>query len=163
MKKMNLINFLKEQDRNETIYLGTKNGSGWIVIETAEKIIESIDKLEKHLRDDAERNLRNAKVVLKNKPFEIVEILNKLKVEDSYDKKELKELESKLARYERRYANAFITREKYMKLINGWKTVDKRNVVETYNHETDTKGICVLVDGIENGTLWFKGEKRGII
>lgn len=160
---VNFINFLQEQDQNEIIYLGTKNGSGWIAIETAEQIIENIDNIEKCLRDDAERILRKAKNILKNKPFDIVENLNKLKEEESYDKKELKKIKLKLANDERKYVNAFSTRKKYSKLIEGWTTIDKRKVVEVYNHETDVKGICVLVNGIDNGTLWFKDEREGII
>lgn len=157
----NFINFLKEQDQSEIIYLGTNNGSGWIVIDTVEKIIANIDKIEKHLRNNAERVLENAKMILKTKPFDIVDGLNKLS--GDYDSEELKKIKIKLEHDERKYANAFVTKEKYSKIISKWKTIDKRRVVNTYDHETDEKGICILVDGIDNGTIWFKGEHKGII
>lgn len=161
MKKLKFIEFLKEQDSNEVIYLGTKDGSGWIVIDTAETIINNMKKIEKIVRSRIVTKNKKAQDILDTFPSLIVKVQDELK-ESIMDKEEIKKLENKLWGLESRYNSAFCTREKLSKTLKSWKTIGNRIVEESYDHETDVIGKCVLLEGFDNGTLWFKGEKKVI-
>ena len=161
MKKLKFIEFLKEQDSNEVIYLGTKDGSGWIVIDTAETIINNMKKIEKIVRSRIVTKNKKAQNILDTFPSLIVKVQDELK-ESITDKEEIKKLENKLWRLESKYNSAFGTRKKLSKTLKSWKTIGNRIVEESYDHETDVIGKCVLLEGFDDGTLWFKGEKKVI-
>lgn len=164
--KTTFINFLKKQEENEIIYLGTKHGSNWIVIDTAKNIIDKIDKLENYLHKQAVKNLSTSKNRMKELPYNITETLDRLKEETEKEKSdvdEVKKLKRRLDSYEKRYVSAYNTKVKYERALSSWKTVGNRLVVESYKHETDIVGTCVLIKGFEDGSLWCKGEHKDII
>lgn len=159
--KTTFINFLKKQEENEIIYLGTKLGSNWIVIDTAKNIIDKIDKLETYLHKQAVKNLNTSKIRMKELPYNITETLDRLKEKSDVD--EVKKLKHRLDSYEKRYVSAYNTKVKYERALSSWKAVGNRLVVEHCKHETDIVGTCVLIEGFEDGSLWFKGEHKDII
>ena len=53
--KKTFIEFLNELDKNEMVYVGTKNGTNWIVIDKPDKIIEILDNIEKELHAQVQR------------------------------------------------------------------------------------------------------------
>ena len=44
--------FLNKQNEDDIIYVGTKNGSGWIVIETTKDLINNMNKVEKLVTEE---------------------------------------------------------------------------------------------------------------
>lgn len=54
-------------------------------------------------------------------------------------------------------------KEKYRKYLDEWTTVGERPVVDVYEHTVDIPGTTVILAGIENGSLWFKDEKKSIL
>ena len=60
------IECLKEINPNEIVYVGTKSGASFIVIETAQTIIEHLDKFENYLRDKAEKRYDDCEIYVSN-------------------------------------------------------------------------------------------------
>ena len=86
-----LKKYLETLDENEMIYLGTKSGSSFIVIEPVHTIIEKMDKISDIVHDRIVSGLNNAQRVLDTYPNLIVELQNKIDSEqDSKKRKELK-------------------------------------------------------------------------
>lgn len=165
MKTKTFMDFLKEQENDEMIYVGTKDGAGWIVIERAETLIQKMEKLESYLHGKASDTYKNAVDNLRKLPSFIVEDQKKIDIleADAEDKKEeLRKAKGLLSDHERKYVSSYMTRKKYSNVLKSWKRVDERKVIETYEHNTDKIGTCVLLEGFENGELWYFGEKEVI-
>lgn len=154
------IDFLKGLDSNELVYVGTKDGSNWIVIETAQTVIENMDKLEHILHCQVHDTYAKAQDKLDTIPYSIVDVRKEIGECDSDEK--MKELKVKLANLERAFVASYMTREKYKKALDTWIKLDDRPVLNTYEHKTDHPGTSIILSGIERGTLWFKGEKKVI-
>ena len=153
-----LKKYLETLDENEMIYLGTKSGSSFIVIEPVHTILEKMDQINDIIHDRIVSGLNNAQRVLDTYPKLIIELQYKLDIEP--DKKERKELKSKLETAEGKFATAFGSRKKYREAVSWKKNLKDRMVLDVYEHETDIPGTTVIVEGFDNGTLWFKGEHK---
>lgn len=160
MKKQNLVNFLKKLDPNEMVYLGCKDGSSWLYIETAEKVLENLEKLDSKFRRDAERKVNNAQEKLDVIPAFIVDTQNLIK--KCTDEEELEILRAKRAKYETEYVSAFETKKKWKPYFDLWKKLEKREVIDTYKHTSDIVGTCIVIEGMDLGSLWFYNEKKVI-
>lgn len=160
MKKKTFIEFLKEQDSTEMMYIGMKQGTNFIYIETAAEVIKNINKLENYLKNNAKRTLSESRAKIAKLPYDIVNL--RTKISEETDKKERNRLEACLEEKNRQFASAYNQRNKYEKLLNEWITLPNRVVVETYEHEDNIPGTTVLLQGIEAGTLWFYGESKVI-
>lgn len=68
------IECLKEINPNEIVYVGTKSGASFIVIETAQTIIEHLDKFENYLRDKAEKRYNDCEIYVSNALAKMEEI-----------------------------------------------------------------------------------------
>ena len=159
--KKTFLEFLNEQKPEEMVYVGTFKGSGWLYIDTAQNLIEKIDDIEKKIRKDAERTLKTAQTRLGNIPGEIVAVQEEVKkLTERGNKEALNKAKNSLLLLEHKFVSAFNTRELYSKALLTWTIFGKRIVKDTYKHETDVEGICILVDGFENGKLWFKDEEE---
>lgn len=160
MENKTLIDFLKELEPNEMVYLGTTKGSGWIVIETASKIIENLDKLETMLHEDAKDTLERAIYIMNNYPLSITKTQEKIINYTGTDHREMEKLERTMDRLESAYVNAYRTRNEYRKHLANWIRLHDRKVEDIYEHQTEAVGTCIRVRGIEKGRLWFYGELK---
>lgn len=105
-----LKKYLETLDENEMIYLGTKSGSSFIVIEPVHTIIEKMDRISDIVHDRIVSGLNNAQRILDTYPNLIVELQNK--IDSEQDSKERKEMKVKLEEAERNFATAFGSRKK---------------------------------------------------
>lgn len=160
MKKQNLVNFLENLDPNTMVYVGCKNGNGWLYIETAENVLNNLDKVDSKICQDAKRKVANAQEKLEVIPAFIVDTQNLIKKCD--DKEKLKLLKAKIAKYETEFVSAFETRKLWRPYVNCWTKLGYREVVDTYNHTSDIAGIAILIEGMDLGSLWFYNEKKVI-
>ena len=156
----NLKSFLEDLNEDQMVYLGTKDGSSWILIDTAEKILDGLDELNDLLHEQIVRSNREAKKSCKELPVLIVQTLSK--IEKTKDKEKREQLKYDLHSFESKYVAVYARREKTSKALQKWKVVKDRDVVETYDHTVHTPGISILIEGFENGTLWFKDEHKVI-
>ena len=151
--------FLMEVDKDEILYVGTEKGSGWIDIAKASEIIESLDKLEKKLHSKMENFYRTAARRVRDLPRSMIDYQDKL-LNPEIDDITRKKLEGRLAEFERSFCASYKSRNDSQKLLRNWKEIDERFVKDTYQHETDVIGTCVILEGIDNGTLWSIDEKK---
>lgn len=158
MKKKTFIEFLKEQDNDEMLYIGMKNGNSFVYIETAEKVLENLDKLEKYLKDKSEAALKLAEYKIEVLPSEI--IATRKKIGKAKSKDELNSLKSKLSDKEDAFASAIGSRRKYSRILFEWVKLPDREVVDVYKHESDIPGTTIILKGYDIGELWFKDEKK---
>lgn len=160
------MELLTELEADQMVYLGTNNGSGWIVIEPAGYIIEKIDDLEKYLHDRVKNALAEAEYDLKIYPKIMVDRQEKIKelIESNGDKKKIKSEENMLRESERKFWAAYNKREKNTKFLTNWIHVSERKVKETYENGDEKYGVingyAIKVEGAENGELWFRHEKK---
>lgn len=153
-----LKSYLETLDENEMIYLGTKNGSSFIVIEPVHTIIEKMDQINDIVHDRIVSGLNNAQRVLDTYPNLIIELQNK--IDSEQDHKKRKELKAKLEMAEAKFATAFGSRKRYRGAVSWKKKFGDRIVKDVYEHETDIPGTTIIVEGFDNGTLWFKDEHK---
>lgn len=157
--------FLNKQNEDDIIYVGTKNDSGWIVIETAKDLINNMNKVEKLVHRRVKETNKRSKEKLIKIPGLIVDSYKRIEEldpkSDDYNKT-VKQINNSIRRLESEFASAYTIRNKTNKTLEHWIHMKDRPVIETYEHETDIKGICCLLKGDENGTLWFKGEYKTI-
>lgn len=188
-KKQTFLSYLKERNPDEIIYLGTENGSSWIVIEPASVLIEKIDEVNKIVRERVEKALEAAQADITSGPAlmmgirdDIVRWENKDNIKELYDeiqkkseaklnKRELEVarqnkvsyLKARLFDWEKTFANAVFRRAEVKKHLMSWKDIKVREVIETYRIDKSggqDSGIAVKVTGNEDGTLWWRGEKE---
>ena len=161
-KSVKFLDFLKQQDPDTMIYFGTKNGSSWLAIETAQTLIDNIDDMEKKLHRRSVDILRNAKeklAVIPGKLVEAHEKLNELEASGDASKSDIAKAKTKVSELEKKFVAAFSTRKNYQNYIEFWIKLPERKVVESYSHTFDIPGVSVVIEGIENGGLWTKYEK----
>ena len=157
------LKFLKEQDPETIIYLGTKNGSSYLEIDTAQELITNMDIMEEKLHNRSVTTLQNAKNKILELPEKLVEAhkeLEKLMLAEKQDKQEILKAKSKVFKLERDFVAAFNTRTIFKRYLSNWTKLPERKVVESYPRTVDVPGVCVIVEGNENGDLWFMKEKK---
>ena len=160
MIKNKLNDFLKNMKPDEMIYLGMKDGSNFIAIDTAENLINGeLKKLESSLRNSVEKTLAKSETSLNSIPKKIVEtqedIVRCRKVESKND------LKVKLETLQKRFVMAYNCRTRCKSMLKKWKKLPNRLVIDSYHRTVDIPGIVVLVEGVECGTMWFKSDDKG--
>lgn len=159
MMSKTFIDFLGELWENELVYVGTKDGSCWLVIETAKTLIENLEKVDSVVRNKTMETCRRAQDRLDTLPRRIVEIQDELKESD--DEKRVRWLKADLESLETRYVYAYNVRDKCLKALKKGP-IGERKVVEVYEKTAFDPGTAVIIEGFENGDLWLKGEKKVI-
>lgn len=168
---MNLIELLNATPKSQFVHIGFKNGSGWVIIEKADYIINNIDGInnmyEKHIRkwyaktkdrkDKLESQIKNRKKRIKQLQ----------KCEQTESTKETIDSLSKIQEREQRFLDLANERiENYEKVINKDSSFANTEVVEVYKRRTGVKGICVLLDGFMAGKYWdydeYQKDKRKV-
>lgn len=94
MKK--LINVLKELPGSELVYVGTKHGSNWILIEPAEKVIANLDKIDEILHKRCLEGFNRSVLLTETMPYRIVKLLDQIKDTKNKTEKEEEKLRKKL-------------------------------------------------------------------
>lgn len=79
------INYLKEVDKNEVLYVGTKDGTSWIIIEPVSTILENLDRLEEIVHGRVVKQNSNAQNLLLDIPCQIVQVQHRL-LKDEFEK-----------------------------------------------------------------------------
>lgn len=158
--KKTLLETLSELKADETVYLATKKGTNWIAIDDASTIIENLDKIDKVLYKNIETSIEKAQESIDSLPGLMIK--TREKISECNNEFELKELKGKLDRIESGFVAAFNARQSNMKYLSNWVEIKDRNVVEVYQHNTDIVGPCIIVEGIDDGHLWYKGESKPI-
>ena len=190
-KKQTFLSFLKEQDPKTLIYLGTENGSSWIVIEPASVLIDRINDVENLIRDRVEREFHAAEESVNKTPKVLVDIHENIaywnnpenfdeiykKIQEAHEEeltpklleqerqKKIQAMKSSLHDREKHFANAVYRRAEISKRLQSWKKIGKREIVETYvvgKSAIQERGIAVKVEGNEAGTLWWRNESKTI-
>lgn len=131
-------------------------------MKTVRTILDNLERLEQIIYDRVVEQNSNAKDLLEDIPFEIVGVRQKL-YKGKFEKSRHKRiLENKLADLENSFYNAFVQRKVTEKRLSNWIVVGERKVINTYNQDPgiEVPGICVILEGCDNGTIWFKGEKE---
>lgn len=162
MKKETLLTTLEGMNKDELVYVGCKDGSNWIIIDTVENVINGMKKIDSHLHDDVQKSYRKAMNNLNSLPFKIVGSLEDIN-SGRLNEKELKRTKKLLAKYENNYFSAHQSRVKCEQLLNYWTPFGDRKVIDTYPHTVDDPGISILVDGSFPGNLWWKGEHKSLL
>lgn len=190
-KKQTFLSYLKERNPDEIIYLGTENGSSWIVIEPASVLIDRINDVENLIRDRVEREFHAAEESVNKTPKVLVDIHENIaywnnpenfdeiykKIQEAHEEeltpklleqerqKKIQAMKSSLHDREKHFANAVYRRAEISKRLQSWKKIGKREIVETYvvgKSAIQERGIAVKVEGNENGTLWWRNESKTI-
>ena len=95
--------FLNKQNEDDIIYVGTKNGSGWIVIETAKDLINNMQKVEKLVHRRVKETNKRSKEKLIKIPGLIVDSYKRIEEldpkSDDYNKT-VKQINSSIRRLE---------------------------------------------------------------
>lgn len=155
------INYLKEVDKNEVLYVGTKNGTSWIIIEPVSTILENLDRLEEIVHGRVVKQNSNAQNLLLDIPCQIAQVQHRLLKDEFENPKDKRKTESKLYELEKNFANAFFMRKQTRERLDKWIKIADREVIDTYIHDgNDVPGTCIILEGSDNGTLWYKGEKK---
>lgn len=163
-KVTTFMEFLKEQEPETLIYLGTEKGSSWIVIEPAAVLIEKMNKLEKFVMDKITKIVSDAQKNIDNGPRLMVELRGKIENPET-EPKEVTALTKRLYEWEKTFAASVNTRANMNKYLNSYIDVKDRAVLETYPiNKIDgiDSGIAVKITGIELGTLWWRNEHKTI-
>lgn len=190
-KKQTFLSYLKERNPDEIIYLGTENGSSWIVIEPAIVLIDRINDVEKLIRDRVEMEFHAAEKSVNKTPKTLVDIHENIaywnnpenldeiykKIQEAHEEeltpkmleqerqKKIQAMRSRLHDIEKHFANAVYRRAEISKRLQSWKKIGKREIVETYvvgKSAIQERGIAVKVEGNEDGTLWWRNESKTI-
>lgn len=157
-KKQTLIDFLNSLNElapDQMVYLGTKEGGSWIIIDKPQVIIDNLADIETRARQHAEFALSSACSRCHMLPKKIVAMQKELHKADEVEKACI---ENDLYELEQAFASSFNTRKKWTDILKKWVTFGERAVLEQYMHETDDPGICCIVDGQLKGTMWWKGD-----
>ena len=154
------IECLKEMNPNEMVYVGTKSGASFIVIDTAQTVIDHLDKFEKYLHDKAEKRYNDCELYISNVLTKMEEIKRTM---GDHPSSYPNEVAKKFRKLEGQLSWGTHMKEKYRKYLDEWKTIRERPVIETYKHTVDITGTTLIITGNENGSLWFKHEKKSIL
>lgn len=154
----NFKNYLETLNENTLVYVGTDKGSSWIVIETVRTIMDNLERLENIVRERVVKQYQTASDHIVKIPYQIVDLRKKIEEEDNDRNK--RKMKSRLLELETKFNNAFIMRKNSSEQLDKWIQIDKRTVVEHYEQEGEESGICVILEGSDNGTIWYRGEKK---
>lgn len=184
---------LEKLDKNEMVYVGMKDGSGWVVIETAGTLLKKMNKLNECVRSISEDIIKfNTKLALQatklipvrkeelkkleNTPAETFkEGLEKRALKEKKPFKEKKTDAEELKKKALEHIKYSIERNKAEKVrtlfniettfeyLGNYVLMKNRKVIDMYKHNTDIEGICMVLEGNEKGELWYYGEKESIL
>ena len=146
---------LKEIEAYEVVYIGTIRGSGWLVIDTAQNVLNQLEEINEDMKREARRMIDQSQDRLNDLPTSIVAVQNEIK--NCNDEDELKKLKSRLLGFERTYASSYNSRMLYEKSLRSWKPIAKRGVHDMYEHKSEP-GTCIILTGFESGKYWLKCE-----
>ena len=150
--------YLGTLDGNTLVYMGTKNGSNWIVIDTVETILNNIERLEEIMHERVLKQHQTASNSVYEIPYKIVEL--RKTIDEEVVAKNKRKLEARLLDLENKFSNAFIMRKNTDEQLRKWVKIENRLVVEYYEQDGEEPGICVILEGSDNGTIWYRGEKN---
>lgn len=154
-KTVRFLEFLKAQDPETIIYFGTKNGSSYLEIDTARKLIENMDIMEGRLHNRSATKLQNTT----NKLLELQEKL--VEAREKQDEVDILKEKSNIVDLENAVISATNAKATFEKYLDNWTKLPERKVVTSYPRKAGGTGLCVIVEGIEDGQLWFMKEKDG--
>lgn len=160
MKKVTLNEFLEKlENKEELIYLCTEKGSNFIVIETAQTLIERMDDVEKLIRNKVDRIYKENYERALAFPHEISTTIKELSSSDSTNERKVK---NKLRSLESRYVSAIKVRDQYGAALDAWKYVGDRVIKGIDERTVYDPGTIVRIEGFESGSLWNRGERKTI-
>lgn len=139
--KMKINEVIQEMD-NETI-LNIGSGSGWFFIGKKEDYEKNIEKISRSYLNNAKEREKKYRERIR----EANEVLADRKL--TFD--ELEKMVKKI----RRNFPALKLVEKY---INEFIPIKKREVKNIYDKDKKEDGICIVVEGTENGKFWDREE-----
>lgn len=139
--KMKINEVIQEMD-NETI-LNIGSESGWFFIGKKEDYEKNIEKISRSYLNNAKEREKKCREKIR----EANEVLADSKL--TFD--ELDKMIKKI----RRYLPALKLVEKY---INEFIPIKKREVKNIYDKNKKEDGICIVVEGTENGKFWDREE-----
>jgi len=151
--------WLKEVDRNTMVYVGTKHGSSWLLIETAGDLIDNLEKLEYRLCKEAHLKRATYYEVLEEAPRAIVRCENELDSISDIEDPKVGKLRERIWKLRGEFASAWTGYKKYDRALISWVRLEDRFVNDVVEHYHDIPGIGVLIGGIEAGDKWMKHEK----
>ena len=181
---------LERLDGNTLVYVGTDIGSAWLVIETAETLLEKMDLLNDKVReitiDRMEFLIENLRwiperiqrikdeitVVEQKHPDEFVrKAIQRDRIRGNVVQRNGKEMKAKrlellkrrIPQLEREQDSKIDALEKVETYLAKYIPVPERKVVERYLHQTPVKGLCMVIEGNECGKLWCYGEKGSLL
>lgn len=160
--KETLVKKLEGMNGDELVYIGCKDGTNFIVIDTVDSIINGLTKIDKYLHDRVERYQRKSINNLSTLPFKITEVLERIN-SGTLSNKELGKAKNVLRNYENKYASAHQARINCERQLSWWIPFGDRKVIDTYPHTVDDPGTTILVEGSFQGDLWWKGENKSIL
>lgn len=156
---MTLMEFLKERESTERIYIGTDKGAGWVKVCQAGSTIRRIDSFDKSLKASSEKTIKLAQQKLDFLPSKISSLQSKIKTLKEYNVMVGDELENELKAAEYDYFKAYSRRKNAQETLDSWTHVGDREVKDIYPKTTGKPGIAVIIDGNEIGR-WFEGDKE---
>ena len=144
VREMKLDKLVKEiENDNEILHIGS--GTGFIFIGTKKEYDQQIDGISKHYFDFYRSIPTAREKSILNMAIEIA----KLKRDHKYKSKLVKIAEKITKLY-----NSKIAAEDYIKVF---KPLRNRKVLEVYPR-IQKDGICIILEGIEQGKYWDKSE-----
>ena len=156
---MTLMEFLKERESTELIYIGTDKGSGWIKICQAGSTIRRIDSFDKTLKASSEKTIKLAQKNLDFLPSKISSLQSKIKTLKEYNVMVSDDLENELGAAEYEYFKAYSRRKNARERLDSWIHVGDREVKDIYPKTAGKPGTAVIIDGNEIGK-WFEGDEE---
>ena len=139
--KMKINEVIQEMD-NETI-LNIGSGSGWFFIGKKEDYEKNIEKISRSYLNNAKER--------EKKYRERIREANEVLADSKLTFDELEKMVKKI----RRNFPALKLVEKY---INEFIPIKKREVKNIYDKDKKEDGICIVVEGTENGKFWDREE-----
>lgn len=144
VREIKLDKLVKEiESDNEVLHIGS--GTGFIFIGTRKEYDQQIDGVSKHYYDFYRSIPHAREKSILNTAIEIA----KLKRDHKYKSELIKKVNKITTLY-----NSEIAAEDYIKIF---KPLRNRKVLEVYPR-IQKDGICIIVEGIEQGRYWDKSE-----
>lgn len=139
--KMKISEVIQEMD-NETI-LNIGSGSGWFFIGKKEDYEKNIEKISRSYLNDAKEREKKYREKIREANEALSD--NKLTFDDL----------NKMIKRIRTYFPGLKLVEKY---ISDFIPIKKREVKSVYDKDKKEDGICIVVEGTENGKFWDREE-----
>lgn len=157
-----LLAFLEKSNPETLIYLGSKDGSNWLAIDTAENLIKEVDLIDNYHRKLIEMYYSRCVTVLERTPKSIVDVQEKL-TSGKLDEKDTAKYEQKKENLYRSLVSSYNGKLSNGKILAKWKPFKELEIIETYANQpthVDDKGVCVLIKSDINGKFWSKEEYK---